>query len=77
MNFSKWGQEYLQEASELKVRIDALREQLKTAKSSELCDLNRRIYMLYSMYLECKHIGMQLQSYDADPAVAPKSRKVQ
>jgi len=64
VDFNEWGQEYLQEAQQLKLRIDDLHTQLKTASRKETCELNHRIYVLYSMYLECKHTGLLLQSYD-------------
>lgn len=68
MDFNEWGQEYLEEAQQLQVRIDGLRAKLKKAKRKEACELNRRIYMLYSMYLECKHTGLLLQSYAGEDA---------
>jgi hypothetical protein len=70
MDFNEWGQEYLEEAQQLRLRIDGLRAELKTAKHKEACELNRRIYMLYSMYLECKHTGLLLQGYEGDHAPA-------
>lgn len=70
MNYVKWGQEYLQEADQIKTRIGSLREQLNDAghnrhlNQQEKIVLNRRIYMLYSMYLDCKSTGMLLQDYE-------------
>lgn len=64
MDYNEWGQEYLQEAQQLKLRLDGLRVQLKTASRKEASELNYRIYVLYSMYLECKHTGLLLQSYE-------------
>jgi hypothetical protein len=70
MDFNEWGQEYLQESQQLRLRIDTLRAQLKTAGHKEANELNRRIYMLYSMYLECKHTGLLLQSYGEEGEIS-------
>lgn len=66
MDFNEWGQEYLQEAQQLRVRIDDLHVQLKTASRKEAIELNHRVYVLYSMYLECKHTGLLLENYRED-----------
>ena len=66
MDFNEWGQEYLQEAQQLKDRITDLRERLKTANHRETNELNHRIYVLYSMYMECKQTGLLLQNHGAD-----------
>lgn len=66
MDFNEWGQDYLQEAQQLKDRITNLREQLKTANHRETNELNHRIYVLYSMYMECKQTGLLLQNYGED-----------
>lgn len=72
MDYNEWGQEYLQEAQQLNLRLDDLRTQLKTASRKEASELNYRIYVLYSMYLECKHTGLLLQSYGEDSSASVK-----
>lgn len=57
MNYTAWGQQYLDEAAALSERIRALR-----AESADMTlDRARRIGTLYSMYLECSVIGHDLQ----------------
>lgn len=63
MDFIAWGEEYLQEARALKARTDLLRRQLLSAAAAERKELNYRICLLYSMYLECRSTGRLLQSY--------------
>lgn len=57
------AQEYLAEAETLKHRIAGLRKSLKTASCSESCEINRRIAILYTMYLECRHTGQVLEEH--------------
>lgn len=64
MDYKSWGEEYLQEASVLKARVNVLRCQLKTARSYEAKDLMQRISLLYTMYLECSSTGRLLLSFD-------------
>lgn len=62
MDFMSWGEEYLEEAHGIKTRIDFLRSQLKTATANEGKELNERIALMYSMYLDCRETGRLLQS---------------
>lgn len=64
MDFIRWGEEYLEEARVLKARVDVLRHQLKSAEPSQARDLNERIYILYSMYLDCRETGRLLKSFE-------------
>lgn len=63
MDFMSWGEEYLQEAQVLKARTDCLRQQLKAATPNQAKELNERITLLYSMYLDCRETGRLLQSF--------------
>lgn len=63
MDYMSWGEEYLTEAKELKNRVDFLRNQRKEATANEAKDLDLRIAILYSMYLDCRETGKLLQCY--------------
>ena len=65
MDYQKWAAEYAAEAETLRQRISALREELKTAGCNQANELTRRIAMLYSMYLECRHTGQLLSAHPA------------
>ena len=65
MDYEQWAGEYLAEAAHLRERIAKLRAALQTATASETTDLNRRIALLYTMYLECRHTGLFLQEHPA------------
>lgn len=65
------AREYLAEAAALKQRMETLKEELKYAGCSESCEINRRIAILYTMYLECRHTGQQL----AEHPVAQRERE--
>lgn len=62
-DFAQWAQEYLTEADNIQRRIAALKTELKTASFSQSNDLNRRIAILYTMYLECRHTGRLLAEH--------------
>lgn len=59
------AQEYLAEAANLKQRMELLKQSLKTAGCTESCEINRRIAILYTMYLECRHVGNLLLDHPA------------
>lgn len=59
------AREYLAEAANLKQRMERLKEELKTAGCSESCEINRRLAILYTMYLECRHVGNLLTEHPA------------
>lgn len=61
MDFFEWGEEYLQESKVIKARVDTLRRLLKTADAEQAKELNYRICLLYSMYLDCRGTGRLLQ----------------
>ena len=65
MDYQNWANEYFTEAEALRQRVAALREELKTASCNQANELNRRIAMLYTMYLECRHTGQLLSTHPA------------
>lgn len=62
MDYIAWSQEYLCEAEKLKSKVNRLKSELKAYRGDNARDINRRITMLYSMYLECKHTAKYLSS---------------
>lgn len=64
-DFAQLAQEYLTEAETIQKRITALKAELRTASSSQSNELNRRIAILYTMYLECRHTGRLLAAHPA------------
>lgn len=60
MNYIEWSKEYFIDAEKIKQRLDVLKAERKYARVENIKNLNRRITMLYSMYLECKHTGRLL-----------------
>ncbi len=64
-DFASWSQEYLLEAEALRRRVAVLRSELAAAPCSQCSDLNRRIAILYTMYLECRHTGQLLREHPA------------
>ena len=63
MEFTQLAREYRTEAENLKRRMETLKEQLKTARCSEAREINRRLAILYTMYLECRHTGKVLTEH--------------
>ena len=59
------AREYLAEAASLMRRMEELKKELKTAGCSESCEINRRLAILYTMYLECRHTGNLLAEHPA------------
>ncbi len=66
MNYRQWGQEYLEEAEQIKGKVDQLRELLRDDEAIQDRNLIYRINMLYSMYLDCRRTGKFLQEYRAE-----------
>ncbi len=64
MNYIEWANEYQTEADKLKLKLNGLKKELRE-KQSEHSDgiraLTHRIAVLYSMYLDCKHIAAILR----------------
>lgn len=63
MDYYRWGAEYLEEAAKIKSRIETLRGNLDDLDAKDGRNFIYRINMLYAMYLDCRKIGMLLQSY--------------
>lgn len=61
MDYQNWSDEYSAEAQKLKEKIRNLREELKNSVNINNKELNRRITILYSMYLECKKTAVLLK----------------
>lgn len=68
MDFKKWGQEYLDEASKIKKHIMPIKEKLKHTSGEESALLYRRAAVLNQMYLECLHTGLYLKERDKEHA---------
>ena len=58
MEYREWAQEYREQESILKERIEQLKKQRSIIKSTEeRKSLEQRIYALYGMYIDCRQIG--------------------
>ncbi len=53
MTYQEWADEYMDSAEKLKKRISVLKAELLTAPVSELKEINNRICIMYTMYLDC------------------------
>ena len=60
MDFFEWGTEYQKEAEKLREYLRPLKRKLKNVSGQERILLNRRVSMLYEMYLELLHTGKEL-----------------
>lgn len=63
MNYIEWSKEYQIEADKLQTKLSALNCELKKKLSRNeggVLDLKRRIAILYSMYLDCRHTAKVL-----------------
>ena len=61
MDYLAGGEEYLLEADRLRARVRLLRCQAASfAEGSEADKLEERAQLLYSMYLDCLHVGNHL-----------------
>lgn len=61
MDYEKWGAEYLVEAETLKRREEDASRSLTKAEGEQAAQLEWRRALLHEMYLECMHIGRELQ----------------
>lgn len=71
IDYLKWGNEYLAEAEKLKARIAELKKELPMLTADNKMLVQRKIAILYTMYLECRATGRQLV------ARAPQATKIQ
>ena len=65
MNWNALAQEYTAEANTLARHIKGLKDRLRQSNYSEQNELNRRIALLYTMYLEYRHTGQLLAAHPA------------
>lgn len=63
MNYQVWSEEYFLQANKVKNHFQQLKKELKGKRASEKKDINRRIALIYPMYLELKHTGNYLKYY--------------
>lgn len=70
MNYTNWSLEYDEEAQLLKEHMKKLRQELKHKKSSDVKEINRRLSLMYPMYLEMKHIAQHLRELDKEVHIA-------
>ena len=61
MNYHTWGNEYLQEAENLRRCILRYRHKLQNARQEEVYKAGRELRMLIDMYTECVQTGCYLQ----------------
>lgn len=54
MTFKEWSDEYNISAEILTARIHTLKEELPTAPAEMISSINRRIEIMYQMYLDCR-----------------------
>ncbi len=61
MTYQEWAKEYRNSAETIRTKIQQLREEEKHAPVSELPLLDRKISLLYGMYLDCSKTADLLQ----------------
>ena len=64
MNYKDWRSQYYVQEIKLKKYIRKLKDQAKVASPSDSNDINYRIALLYSMYLEVKHTGKYISGME-------------
>lgn len=61
MTYFEWAKEYEMQTNTLKMRIDKLKKKRENCrKAYMILDYNKRINSLYIMYLESKHVYLEL-----------------
>ena len=61
MTYFEWAKEYEMQTDTLKKRIDKLKKQRENCrKAYMILDYNKRINSLYMMYLESRHVYLEL-----------------
>lgn len=60
MDYIEWSNEYFIESEKLKQILEALKKERSKYDGENIKELNRRITILYSMYLECRHTAKLL-----------------
>ncbi len=63
MTYFEWAKEYEKQADSLKKSIDKLKKQReKNCQVHMILELNKRINSLYVMYLESRHMYLELMA---------------
>lgn len=55
MNYKIWAEDYLAQAELIKEKLAVLKKTEKEKPEENKMELNRRVTILYSMYLDCRH----------------------
>lgn len=66
INYTEWSLEYNNQAQILREYIKKLKEQTAGKGATQVNDINRRVAMLYQIYLDLKHIGEHLKQLDKE-----------
>ncbi len=64
MDYQKWSEQYYIQEISLKNYIKKLKNDAKVKGPTDAGDIYYRISILYSMYLEVKHIGKYLKGLE-------------
>jgi len=60
MDYSRWSSDYLFEAKKIFKHVSKLKKISKNSKKKNI-DLERRIYVIYQIYLDLKHTSEYLK----------------
>ena len=63
MDIKQWGENYLLEANRIYDRFVRLKQERVSGNYTNFYDLDRRMQILYDIYLEMKHTGQYLLHY--------------
>ena len=63
MDINQWGENYLLEANRIYDRFVRLKQERVSGNYTNFYDLDRRMQILYDIYLEMKHTGQYLLHY--------------
>lgn len=63
MTLAQLGEQYLQQEKVIRGRIKELNAQMHKVRGRKMCDLSKRIAMLYSMALDTHRTGVYLINY--------------
>ena len=63
MDIKQWGENYLLEANRIYDRFVRLKQERVSGNYTNFYDLDRRMKILYDIYLEMKHTGQYLLHY--------------
>lgn len=71
MDYTTWGAEYLTEANRIKAHIQTIKSSESGSEDQQFFN-QRRVNILYNMYLECRATGRLLQNRGRWQALADK-----